>query len=201
MDLFDFIKLKQELFKQEKYESLNHTEKRDKKQKLYQELCFAKAEKLYGFILRDLRNGNSSYWCPDDFIMHESDNCDMVLLDEEPANICNKLLNERLSDFDFKYKYNKIFGQDTPNFYKWEWSLKNKNNKCKNTSNNSKNSCQFEDSKYKNSCNFGNSKYKNSYQFGDNKCCNFGDSKYKNSCNFGDSKCCNFGDSKYKNSC
>ena len=123
MDLFDFIKLKQELFKQEKYESLNHTEKRDKKQKLYQELCFAKAEKLYGFILRDLRNGNSSYYCPDKFIMHESDNCDMMLLDEEPAKICNKLLNERLSDFDFKYKYNNNF---TPNFYIWEWSLKNK---------------------------------------------------------------------------
>ena len=121
MDLFDFIKLKQELFKQEKYESLNHTEKRDKKQKLYQELCFAKAEKLYGFILRDLRNGHSSYCCPDNVVY------DMMLLDEEPAKICNKLLNERLSDFDFKYKYNKIFGQDTPNFYKWEWSLKNKN--------------------------------------------------------------------------
>ena len=147
MGLFDFIKLKQnkELFKQEKtlnentkyekYESNTEsfvrnynikqkekTQKLIQQQKLYQEQCVANAEKLYGFILRDLRNGHSSYCCPDNVVY------DMMLLDEEPAKICNKLLNERLSDFDFKYKYNKIFsGSNTPNFYIWEWSLKNKN--------------------------------------------------------------------------
>ena len=143
MDLFDFIKLKKELFKQEKYkveskENTKHekyesitesfvrnynikqkekTQKLIQQQKLYQEQCVANAEKLYGFILRDLRNGHSSYCCPDNVVY------DMMLLDEEPAKICNKLLNERLSDFDFKYKYNNNF---TPNFYIWEWSLKNK---------------------------------------------------------------------------